>query len=128
MQNSSKHLRIASVLEILLGVGSIVFTQFLLGSGETGGVAENQALAALMSVAAVYAFNGFKVLAGLLGLALSNRKSLLTVILGGLLFLAQLVSFLQVGSDMVAIVVSIVLLAIPYYYLHNAVLNYKDGK
>lgn len=63
MNNASKHLRIASVLVILLGVISI--------------------------------------------LAL-------------ILFVAQLWNFFQAGSEMVEIIINIVLLVIPYYYLHNA--------
>lgn len=63
MNNASKHLRIASVLVILLGVISI---------------------------------------------------------LGVILFVAQLWNFFQAGSEMVEIIINIVLLVIPYYYLHNA--------
>ena len=58
-------------------------------------------------------------IAGLLGICLAGRRSLLTVILGVLLFVVQLVGFLNT-SGMVEIVINIVLLVIPYYYLHNA--------
>ena len=64
--------------------------------------------------------------AGLIGLALSNKKSILTVILGIILFLCQLVPFLQSGNGTATIIVNIVLLVIPYYYLHNAYRNYKE--
>lgn len=63
MNNASKHLRITSVLVILLGVISI---------------------------------------------------------LGVILFVAQLWNFFQAGNEMVEIIINIVLLVIPYYYLHNA--------
>lgn len=63
MNNASKHLRIASVLVILLGVISI---------------------------------------------------------LGVILFVAQLWNFFQAGNGAIEIVINIVLLVIPYYYLHNA--------
>lgn len=63
MNNASKHLRIASVLVILLGVISIM---------------------------------------------------------GVILFVAQLWNFFQAGNEMVEIIINIVLLVIPYYYLHNA--------
>ena len=85
-----KHLRIASILVILLGVISILAVQLLLGASE----AETAA-----------------------GLSESALKSLLTVILGGLLFIIQLAA---------EIVINIILLVIPYYYFHNAVRNYKD--
>ena len=51
---------------------------------------------------------------------------MLTVVLGVLIFVAQLASFFQSGNGMAEIIINIVLLAIPYYYLHNAVKNYKD--
>ena len=63
MNNASKHLRIASVLVILLGVISIM---------------------------------------------------------GVILFVAQLWNFFQAGNGAIEIVINIVLLVIPYYYLHNA--------
>ena len=63
MNNASKHLRIASVLVILLGLISI---------------------------------------------------------LGVILFVAQLWNFFQAGNGAIEIVINIVLLVIPYYYLHNA--------
>ena len=71
MNNASKHLRIASVLVILLGVISI---------------------------------------------------------LGVILFVAQLWNFFQAGSGAIEIVINIVLLVIPYYYLHNAYKLFKSGK
>lgn len=94
-----KHLRIASILVILLGVISILAVQLLLCASE----AETAA-----------------------GLSESALKSLLTVILGGLLFIIQLAAFFQTGSSIVEIVINIILLVIPYYYFHNAVRNYKD--
>ena len=106
MRKGCKHLRIASILVIALGVISIIGIRMILGSD--------------------VAFNGFKILAGLIGLALSNKKSILTVILGIILFLCQLVPFLQSGNGTATIIVNIVLLVIPYYYLHNAYRNYKE--
>lgn len=94
-----KHLRIASILVILLGMISILAVQLLLGASE----AETAA-----------------------GLSESALKSLLTVILGGLLFIIQLAAFFQTGSSIAEIVINIILLVIPYYYFHNAVRNYKD--
>jgi len=61
----------------------------------------------------------------LLAIFLCRRKSLLTVILGSLLFIVQLWSFFTAGKDIAQILISIVLLAIPYYYLHNAISNYR---
>ena len=124
-----KHLRIASILVILLGVISILAVQLLLGASEAetaAGLSESALKSALAGIVAIYAMNIFKIIAGLIGLVMSNKKSLLTVILGGLLFVIQLAAFVQTGSSIVEIVINIILLVIPYYYFHNAVRNYKD--
>lgn len=124
-----KHLRIASILVILLGMISILAVQLLLGASEAetaAGLSESALKSALAGIVAIYAMNIFKIIAGLIGLVMSNKKSLLTVILGGLLFIIQLAAFFQTGSSIVEIVINIILLVIPYYYFHNAVRNYKD--
>ena len=127
MRKGCKHLRIASVLVIALGVISIIGIRMILGSDVAAGeLTGTQLEGALGGLVGLYAFYGFKILAGLIGLALSNKKSILTVILGIILFLCQLVPFLQSGNGTATIIVNIVLLVIPYYYLHNAYRNYKE--
>ena len=121
-----RHLRIASILVILLGVISILAVQLLLGASEAetaAGLSESALKSALAGIVAICAMNIFKIIAGLI---MSNKKSLLTVVLGGLLFIIQLAAFFQTGSSIVEIVINIILLVIPYYYFHNAVRNYKD--
>lgn len=126
MRKGSKHLRIASFLEILLGVGSIALIRLLLGFDQSAeGVSTSALEGALFGVIGLYAMNGFKILTGLAGLFLSNKKSLLTVVLGFLIILVQLVGFLQIGNGLPEILVNIVLLIIPYYYFHNALKNYR---
>ena len=128
MRKGSKHLRIAGFLEILLGAGSIAAILFLLGAdGSSVELTDGAAKTAFWDLILLYGFNGFKILAGLLGICLANRKSLFTVILGVLLFLVQLVAFVQVKDDMTQIIINLVLLIIPYYYLHTAIRNYKDS-
>lgn len=105
---------------------SILAIWMILGSGVTVDTTGMDLEGALFGIVGLYVFNAFKVIAGLLGIALSNKKSVLTVVLGVLLFVVQLASFFQTGSGLVEIVINIVLLAIPYYYLHNAVRNFKD--
>ena len=127
MRKGCKHLRIASILVIALGVISIIGIRMILGSDVAAGeLTGTQLEGALGGLVGLYAFNGFKILAGLIGFALSNKKSILTVILGIILFLCQLVPFLQSGNGTATIIVNIVLLVIPYYYLHNAYRNYKE--
>ena len=122
MRSGTKHLRIASVIQILLGAGSAVATYFLIGAGDVtvAGLDPEKALGILVLT---YGGQAFQVLAGLL---LSKKKSLLTVILGVLLFVPQLIAFLHVKNDIALILVNAVLLAVPYYYLHNAYKNFKE--
>lgn len=124
--NNSVHLRIASALQIVLGILSIVLAQFLLGSADAS-MMQGATEASLGILVLYYASNAFKILAGILGLLLAGRKSLVTVILGGLLFLAQLVPFLQTQGNIPLILLHAVLLAIPYYYLHNAYKLYRGA-
>lgn len=124
MRSGSKHLRIASVIQILLGVISIISTYFLIGEAdiEATGISAEHALTILI---ATYCGAAFQVLAGIIGLLLSNKKSILTVLCGILLFIPQLITFLHVQDNIVMIIINIVFLAIPYYYLHNAYKNFK---
>ena len=66
-----KHLRIASILVILLGVISILAVQLLLGASEAetaAGLSESALKSALAGIVAIYAMNIFKIIAGLIGL------------------------------------------------------------
>lgn len=125
-KKANKHLIAAGILQILLGIGSIFALRWLLcEEGSFEGISGETAKSALFEIGYIYAANIFKILAGLLAIFLCRRKSLLTVILGSLLFIVQLWSFFTAGKDIAQILISIVLLAIPYYYLHNAISNYR---
>ncbi len=127
-EEGTKHLRIAGTLEILLGVLSIVAIWNLLGSGQNvEGLSDPQLQDAFFGiVVGLYGANFFKILVGVIGICLANKKSKLTVALGALVFVAQLANFLTSGNGIVEIVLNIILLAIPYYYFHNALRNYRD--
>ena len=119
MRSGTKHLRIASAIQIILGLGGILLTYFLIGQGDisNSGISAEHALLTLILA--------FQILAGLFGLLLSKKKSLFTVILGVLLFIPQLITFIHVKNDIALIIINAILLAIPYYYLHNAYKNLK---
>ena len=125
MRSGTKHLRIASVIQILLGAGSLIATYFMMGTDAAAeiGVEPEKAL---MILVLTYGGYVFQILAGLFGLLLAKRKSVFTVILGVALFIPQLINFLHVKNDIVLIVINAVLLAIPYYYLHSAYKNLKS--
>lgn len=117
---------IAGLLEILLGVISILAIRGLLGAdGAFTGITEEAAKDILFGLVGLYGGNIFKILAGLLGILLAGKRHLITVIMGLILFVVQLWSFVQVGNDMAQIIINIALLAIPYYYLYNAYKLYK---
>ena len=98
MRSGTKLLRIASLLQILFGVGYFLLARFLLGEGEVV-LGDMSGEDALMTVLISYGGCAFQVLAGLVGLALANRRSLLTVLLGILLFLPVLANFLKTEGD-----------------------------
>lgn len=124
MRSGTKNLRIASIIQIIIGAASIAATYFLIGAGDVSatGIEPEKALGILV---ATYCGYGFQVLAGIFGLLLANKKSLFTVILGVLLFIPQLITFLHVKNDITLIIVNAVILIIPYLYLSSAVKNYK---
>ncbi len=125
IKSGTKHLRIAGVIQIILGIVGILFIRFLLQNGDASavGVTGQTAIGLLVLSYAAYAFQIF---AGIMGILKANKKSLFTVILGVLLFVPQLITFLHVNGDILLILVNAVLLAIPYYYLHNAYKNFKE--
>ena len=124
MRSGTKMLRVASLLQIIFGVGYFFLARFLLGEGEVV-LGDLSGEDALMTVLISYGGCAFQVIAGLLGLALANRKSLLTVILGIALFIPVLANFLQTQGDVVTIIITAVTLVFPYLYLHAAWKNYK---
>ena len=124
MRSGTKGLRIASLLQIIFGVGYFFLARYLLGEGEVV-LGDMSGEDALMTVLISYGGCAFQVIAGLIGLALANRKSLLTVILGILLFLPVLVNFIKTEGDVLTIVITAVTLVFPYLYLHNAWKNFK---
>lgn len=124
MRNGTKNLRIASIIQLILGVLSILLTRFLLKNGDMSTV-NVEGGQALMTLLATYAGAIFQILAGVIGLLLSNRKSVLTVVFGVLLFVPQLVTFFHVKNSIGLIILNAVLLAVPYFYLHSAYKNLK---
>ena len=124
MRKGTKHLRIASIIQIILGIGTIALAYFLLDKGDllASGISGEQAFKELMLT---YGASAFQIIAGLFGLILAKKKSLFTVILGLLLFIPQLIQFIHTDNNIPFIIVNIVFLIFPYYYLHSAYKNFK---
>ena len=125
MRKGTKMLRIASFLQIIFGVVYFFLARFLLGEGEIilGDLSGEDAL---MTVLISYGGCAFQVLAGLIGLALANKKSFFTVLLGVLLFIPVLANFLKTEGDVVTIIITAVTLVFAYLYLHGAWKNFKN--
>ena len=125
MKNGTKGLRLASVLQIILGISSIVVTYFLIDKVGINDI-KNIGDSAIYSLIITYGLSLFQVIAGIFGLLLSKKKSIITVIFGLLLFIPQLINFININGNIALIIVNIVFLFIPYYYLHSAYKNYKN--
>ena len=121
MRKGTKHLRIASIIQIIIGIIGILITYYLIGEA-TIDIDAKKALGILILTYASYAF---QIIAGLFGLILAKKKSLFTVLLGLLLFTSQLIQFIHTNNNILYIIINIVMLIFPYYYLHNAYLNFK---
>ena len=124
MRAGTKNLRIASVLEIIIGAASLFLTHYLVGHGDVT-VAGISAPTALGLLAAAYGLAVFQILSGIFGLMMADKKSLLTVVLGVALFIPQLAHFLNIKGSIGMIIVNIVILVIPYLYLNSAYKNFK---
>ena len=124
MKSGTKNLRIASVLEIIMGAASLFLTHYLVGHGDVT-VAGISAPTALGLLVAAYGLAGFQILSGIFGLMMANKKSLLTVVLGVVLFIPQLAHFFNVKGSIGMIIANIVILVIPYLYLNSAYKNFK---
>ncbi len=127
MLSGSKHLRYASILEIIIGILMIVFVRMLLGADVdyTAVLNETTASNAMLALVAAYGVHVFEILVGIIGLIKANKKSILTVILGVLLFVVNLWDFFTYDTNVMQIIFHFITLLVPYYYLHNAWKNYK---
>ena len=122
--SGTKGLRVTSIILILMGLAGILLTYFLAHEVDASDITISS-LEALKSLILAYASAGFQVLVGLIGLILSKKRSIITVILGIVLFIPQLLYFMRFDGNFVLIGVNILLLMIPYYYLHSAYKNFK---
>lgn len=125
MRSGTKHLRIASIIQIISGAGSFIAAYMLMGFASSADIHVDPKKALLILIT-TYSGYAFQILAGFFGLLLSNKKSVFTVILGLALFIPQIFNFYHAANSVPLILLNVVFLAIPYYYLHNAYKNLKD--
>ena len=126
MLKGSKLLKIAGILELIIGVGTLIITWFIVGSADMSSVVNDDIAAnVLLLIVVVYGIHIFEALAGLIGIIKANKKSVLTFVLGVILFFGNLVEFFTHDQDTIQIVIHAVTLIVPYLYLHGAFMNWK---
>ena len=127
MLKGSKHLRIAGILEIVIGAVMLIFTWQLAGAGDFSDVIdEGLANKALLSLVVLYGFHIFEIFTGFIGVIRANKKSYLALILGLILFVMNLWEFFIYANDVTQIILNAITLIVPYYYLHNAFRNIRS--
>lgn len=128
MLKGSKHLRIAGILEIIIGAAMLIFTWMLVGEGDFSEVLkDNAAGSVFISILVLYGFHIFEILTGIVGVARANKKSYLALILGIIIFAANLWKFFAYDDQTVTqILIHALTLVVPYYYLHNAFRNIRS--
>ncbi len=125
-KTGSKYLKAAGILEVIMGIATIALALFLL-SKDTGfrifsvKVGEE----ALWSLILLYAFAGFCILAGILGIvnANSRKHSGLLMIMGIVLIIIQVFHVVTGDLSVASVVVDVILMAVPAYYFYGAYLN-----
>lgn len=129
MNTGSKYLKITSILQIFLGLGSILLIRMLLAEGNEFTILSNEIEPTeLLSIIYIYAFNIFKILTGIIGFCLSNKKTMLTVICGILSIGIQATSLLVGNINIINTILDMITILIPSFYLYGAYLNYKTEK
>lgn len=126
MRSGTKHLRIASAIQIVLGITTILATYLLIGEADETMItmAPEKALGILVMT---YASGFFQIFSGIAGLCLANKKSIITVILGAVLFIPQHAMYTYAGYSISTIILNGLMMLLPYYYWHNAYMNYKEA-
>ena len=128
MEKNVLHLKIAGVLQIILGVILILVTYFLVGNltEEDLAIQHLTGAHALKLLVLNYLSYVFMILIGLYGLVFAKKKSLLAVIFGIILFIPRVLHFINLDGNIYLIIINIICLLFPYYYLHNAYMLYKN--
>lgn len=126
MLKGSKLLRISAVLELIIGIASLLIVWFMVGSADFRAlIKEDLASNVLLSITMVYGVHILEIIAGLIGIVKANKKSVLTLILGLIVMVINLVEYFTHNLDTMQIIIQSVSLIVPYLYLHGAFMNWK---
>ena len=126
-KKGSKILIAAGIIEIIVGVVSILLIRYLLGRGDTVNILSYEVgKDALKGLIILYGVAALRIASGLAGTLLSNKKSVVTIILGILLIVIQGVEILIGDLEVTSIVVDVLFILIPCFYLYGALANYTE--
>ncbi|MCQ5122443.1 hypothetical protein [Massilicoli timonensis] len=122
-----KYLLAGGALEIAAGIISIVLIRFLLHQDEKLVLFSNEvAHDALWGLVYIYGVNAFKILAGVIALICANKKSMLSVVLGILLFFAHGFAFLAKEQTLAELITNLIMILPAYFYLSGAIKNLRS--
>lgn len=126
-KNGAVALRIAGVLEIIIGIISIMLTMWILKDGTENQVVFglNVAKEALLTLVAIYLLAGFRIISGFLAIIFSNKPkhSHFCLLLGCLLMIISITSMNKLDHSLDAVIFNYGLLLVPAIYIYGAVKN-----
>lgn len=122
----SKTLRNAAIVEVVMGVVSLIATRIILTAGDAS-LAGITPVNAMWALVAAYVLAALQIVAGIIGVINAEKKSKLTFACGVLLFLPQFNHFIHIRGSVMWIIVNVVLLAVPYFYLMSANKNLQEN-
>lgn len=129
MKNAKK-LRITSILFIVWSVLSVILMLTVLNNEQFRSTIIANAGTVLDNVALNYAICGLEIVAGIVGLALANKSSKVTVFFGILTLIEHVVVVVLTytsGGSVTNLVVNAVLTLVPIFYLLGALGNLKEA-
>lgn len=128
MNKNAKYLRIASVLLIIMGVLSVALVLGILNAPEYLTEVKANGETVLKDVALNYAIVALYVVAGIVGLVLANKRSVVTVAFGVAVVLVQLWVCHNTTSTGIASYVANVIFLLPGVLYFSAALRSYGGK
>ena len=126
-KNGSKILIAAGSIEIIIGILSIFLIRYLLERGDTVNILSYEVgKKALSGLIILYGVSALRIIAGLIGTLLHSKKAVLTIILGIILIIIQGVEIIIGDLNITSIIVDVLFILIPCFYLYGAMINYTD--
>lgn len=126
MENKSNNLRTAGIIQIIVGIISIFADHAIIGAADASSIGMD-GKSALHLLIVAYTGAAFQIIAGIVGVVSAHKKSVLTVLFGILLFIPQIGNVIMAKGSTVTLIISILFLLIPLFYLVSALKNFKNA-